>query len=459
MFRAALIIGVGVQRPKDTKILDALRDADLKIDSIDLTRQHPQTGEDMFFLADDNTTILQHLPVQWVNLLNGVMRERSIENMLSYLERIPLGFAGNKSADWVRSLFEFEFNRDSETLIEEHLEELMGKPLFRETGGQGNTGFRSFVTDALGSILHLEKTKFWRDWYQGFLDGKPLDWGLQRRVALIPDADWEKGPEHIAGKIEEIKAAFLSEKTPLAETVEFNEATAKFHTVPREVAKPDLLGATLSQVEDALDDVLADGSNGLNDGSREVKVIRRTVAKYGNDPQRIEMDFTSVHSGLTRQIVVGDLPASEENIALQRALEEGALAIRGTDSEVAENRRILDTQKIAELNAEQKATLAEAKPLLVDISEGAMREGFDEDISFIVEDRIGVAPAFGPDDRNPMLAEYNETLRTLSRVANIGVLLRQFPEIIHKIDKSAAYKGARILTTIAAIIGIGIAIL
>ncbi len=37
---------------------------------------------------------------------------------------------------------------------------------------------------------------FWREWYQGFLDGKPLDWKLQRRVALIPDEDWDKGPAH-----------------------------------------------------------------------------------------------------------------------------------------------------------------------------------------------------------------------------------------------------------------------
>ena len=53
---------------------------------------------------------------------------------------------------------------------------------------------------------------FWREWYQGFLDGKPLDWELQHRVALIPDEDWEKGPEHIAEKIEKIRAAYNSEQ-------------------------------------------------------------------------------------------------------------------------------------------------------------------------------------------------------------------------------------------------------
>ncbi len=55
----------------------------------------------------------------------------------------------------------------------------------------------------------LEGTwSFWREWYQGFLDGKPLDWELQRRVALIPDEDWEKGPARIAAIIEQIRAKF-----------------------------------------------------------------------------------------------------------------------------------------------------------------------------------------------------------------------------------------------------------
>ena len=49
---------------------------------------------------------------------------------------------------------------------------------------------------------------FWREWYDGLLTGKPLDWELQRRVAVIPDADWEQGPEHIAERIEVIRAKY-----------------------------------------------------------------------------------------------------------------------------------------------------------------------------------------------------------------------------------------------------------
>ena len=57
---------------------------------------------------------------------------------------------------------------------------------------------------------------FWLRWYEGMLKGQPLDWDLQEKVALIPDEDWEKGPEHIAEKIREIEAEFR-ETDPLPE--------------------------------------------------------------------------------------------------------------------------------------------------------------------------------------------------------------------------------------------------
>ena len=148
---------------------------------------------------------------------------------------------------------------------------------------------------------------FWKRWYQGHLDGKPLDWELQKAVALIPDADWAQGAAHIAEKIREIEAEFLAKKLPQAETIEQDPETGLFFSVPRDPKNPPLLAATLSQVEDALSDCLENPSNGLNEAGREARVLRRTIAKYGNDPQRVEMDLTSVHAGLIRQIACDDL--------------------------------------------------------------------------------------------------------------------------------------------------------
>jgi hypothetical protein len=64
--------------------------------------------------------------------------------------------------------------------------------------------------DALSSFWRKDQAtwSFWQRWYEAMLEGHPLDWDLQREVALIPDEDWKKGPKHIARLIEEIEARF-----------------------------------------------------------------------------------------------------------------------------------------------------------------------------------------------------------------------------------------------------------
>ncbi len=304
--------------------------------------------------------------------------------------------------------------------------------------------------------------QFWIEWYQGMLDGAPMAWDLQLQIALIEDAIWNSGPEAVAAEIEAIKAQFLSEKAPLAEVVKFDDNIGAFRVIPQEIAKPTLLAATLSQVEDALDVVLADPSNGLNERSRETQVLRRSLLKYSNDPQRIEMDFFSAHAGLTRQILVEDLPPSEANLALQRALEEGAQAVRATHPDVAENRHILNSQKIAELSTDQKAKLAGAQPLLEAISSGVMQEDFSDDIAYLLEDHFRV-PTFPPEfvakHRNPILAESDEKYRTFGRLAQIAIQLLKSPQILDRIDGSAGYKAATIFLTVKELINLCIGLI
>ncbi|MBG6154102.1 hypothetical protein IWQ52_001271 [Labrenzia sp. EL_159] len=61
---------------------------------------------------------------------------------------------------------------------------------------------------------HLEPRSwsFWTSWYQGFLDGKHLNWELQRRMALIKDQVWEAGPKAVAEEIEKVSAKFYLEE-------------------------------------------------------------------------------------------------------------------------------------------------------------------------------------------------------------------------------------------------------
>ena len=220
---------------------------------------------------------------------------------------------------------------------------------------------------------------------------------MQMAVALLPNEDWNRGAGHIARKIEEIEAAYLAERLPQAERIELNPDTGKFRAVPIPVAKPDLLGATLSQVEDALDDALANPSNGLTERSREARVLRRTLGRYGNNPQQIEMEFVSVAQGLRRQLNETDeLPNSEENLALLASVEQGALGIRGTHPDVAANREILAQQALRERSPEDNELLADAEPLLRAISEDDMAEDFAADIPELINDALRPAPRNAP---------------------------------------------------------------
>ncbi len=54
---------------------------------------------------------------------------------------------------------------------------------------------------------------FWREWRQGFIDGQPVEWELQRRIALIDDSIWNAGADAVADKIKQIQARWEVERT------------------------------------------------------------------------------------------------------------------------------------------------------------------------------------------------------------------------------------------------------
>ncbi|MEO1556520.1 MAG: hypothetical protein AAFS01_08820 [Pseudomonadota bacterium] len=51
-----------------------------------------------------------------------------------------------------------------------------------------------------------EKWAFWHAWYNGYVNGQPLEWDLQREVALLPEHVWLESPVSVARHIERIKA-------------------------------------------------------------------------------------------------------------------------------------------------------------------------------------------------------------------------------------------------------------
>ncbi|WP_374015565.1 hypothetical protein [Phaeobacter sp. A36a-5a] len=267
----------------------------------------------------------------------------------------------------------------------------------------------------------------WREWYKGFLDGKPLDWDLQRRVALIDDAIWDAGPEAVAAEIERIKAEFLAEKLPLAETIELNPETGKFRAVPIPVENASYMSALLSQIGDALEDCLG-GHNGLSERSGDVKKLNRVLTKYRDDPQNAELTLTTVAGSLRRQLIeTRELPPNEDNHALLHTVEEGVRGIRVNHSEVAANREQLGRQAFKTLAAEEKQVLEEALPILTAISEAELAEDFAQDIPELINDAT-LPLANGA----PPLPGADAATRVFSRVSKMALLKDQYDTVTRK---------------------------
>ncbi|AUQ63273.1 hypothetical protein [Phaeobacter inhibens] len=237
---------------------------------------------------------------------------------------------------------------------------------------------------------------FWETWYQGFLDGKPLDWDLQRRVALIHDAIWDAGPEAVAGEIERIKAEFLAEKLPMAETIELNPETGKFRAIPIPVENPSYVSALLSQIDDALEDCLG-GHNGLSDRSGDVKKLNRVLTKYRDDPQNAELTLTRVAGSLRGQLHDSrELPDNEDNLALLNAVEEGVRGIRANHPEVAANREQQARQAFQSLAPEDRKLLEERLPVMPETSEPELAEDLEDAIPQLINDAVLPLPVGAP---------------------------------------------------------------
>ncbi len=95
---------------------------------------------------------------------------------------------------------------------------------------------------------------FWRRWWIGARDGKPMDWELQKRIALIPHGEWLRNdPAHVATLIREIEAEFARERTDNAERIEVNPETGRLRLVPTSALPADISTLTRSNITAALD--------------------------------------------------------------------------------------------------------------------------------------------------------------------------------------------------------------
>lgn len=201
---------------------------------------------------------------------------------------------------------------------------------------------------------------FWKRWLDGMRAGQPMDWKLQEQIALIDDEIWEAGPKAVAKEIRARTLTWAISRVRVQEDLKLDDETSKYSAVPLEASNPERLKRHLERVEDSLDDIIAlGGSNGLTESTVEYRIIKRLVAKYGDDPERVAFDLREVSRGIERQIKAGEYADDEPMRRLQTAALDGFAAITGMEPDIAAELES-DQRGVAETPSTQEVLVLEA---------------------------------------------------------------------------------------------------
>ncbi|MEX0318590.1 MAG: hypothetical protein AB3N21_11600 [Ruegeria sp.] len=129
-----------------------------------------------------------------------------------------------------------------------------------------------------------KRLSFWVEWHKAFSRGKPLDWDLQRRVALIEDSVWSAGPDAVADEIEKIRARWHVERALADLKDSASVRTNARHGIggndPPESIQDERLSRSITLIWGAVED------------------LGEEVAKDTPDRERVEAILRALKSGL-----------------------------------------------------------------------------------------------------------------------------------------------------------------
>ncbi|MEM9434802.1 MAG: hypothetical protein AAGA12_12840 [Pseudomonadota bacterium] len=198
---------------------------------------------------------------------------------------------------------------------------------------------------------------FWVEWYQSFVDSSPMDWELQRRVALIDDEIWKAGAKAVAKEIQRIQAEYLIEKTPQVEEV--FETDNGLYEVRGATANPSkLVDSVLSRVDFTLSTAAQSNHCDLSEISTPAKTLRYALLVGPDDPNTMEQFFRSASAQIKGKIADGIFAEDDEIKLLTDTLDEVALQLRADHPDVADATLSRLEQGIRELNAEKRLEAA-----------------------------------------------------------------------------------------------------
>lgn len=154
--------------------------------------------------------------------------------------------------------------------------------------------------------------QFWVDWYENALHGRPQDWDLLTKIALISSEDWDKGADHVNALIAEIRAEHIAETRPLGEDAIDKGADGLWRRVGRSDIDRDILQDAIDAVRDDIRDLRGklQGPQGnmFTALVGDLDLLEARIARYPDRPLRLHDAFLRVQGHIVYNLDCGELP-------------------------------------------------------------------------------------------------------------------------------------------------------
>lgn len=276
----------------------------------------------------------------------------------------------------------------------------------------------------------LKTWGFWLSWYNGLLNGTPMDWPLIHKIALdLTDKDWDAGPEHVADRIRVIEAEYFSEKLPQAEEIEQDEEDGLF-LVNSVFKEPEqLIDDVFRQLDFSIEIALRGGNtSGFDEMCVGFKYLDHTRKNCRDDPNGVHTNL-----GLARKVIAGNLQngvyKEEDGLdALLIAIERHEIQLRGSHPEIRKANDIFVAQRLRELDEEKRLALAQEFRDLQYHTKDRLRDEFGLDAETLETDS-------GPE------AQADSVKRSGGRTQEMAL---RAGELVKKMDGSASWKATGI---------------
>ena len=267
--------------------------------------------------------------------------------------------------------------------------ELWGQPLWwSNVPDWARDGWQITKSALLLGAAREERWHVWTVWYEARLNGTgPFNAELEKaRILEIEEEDWEKGPAHVNGLIEEIEGRF---KVPIAASVEIDRSSGDItaRPVPERAPVPDdrPLDALVARHSGRISVDIVRLRDGENNAPFQMlwpaldRLEEVLTSEFDAEDWHDELDGTLLEIRLLKQN--GDLPRRAPEVErLSETLDRAAFAIKDRFPRLALAEDGRRAQRMRQLEDAEVKALETALEAFADVVDAELRQIVKEDV-------------------------------------------------------------------------------